>query len=230
MNRMIILLPADGPNKARAHDWWYRQTEPALEAAFSEAELSFDLVIRYCAYDYLFKGEEGRTDGFTGGIHRYVRNDPDYLDVPNLPKAYEFVDISALALGFDYAVIHEVVHALRHHQGRDDANIVKEEVWTDLETLARVPYACIRQIDYGWGKLHRLPNYWDYLGEKGYEAFRADRRLLTGGLKQNIGNARARSPACARCTRRRSLRRSTAGPRSGGTCDRGWSSDPPEIL
>jgi hypothetical protein len=101
------------------------------------------------------------------------------------------VDISALALGFDYAVIHEVVHALRHHQGRDDANIVKEEVWTDLETLARVPYACIRQIDYGWGKLHRLPNYWDYLGEKGYEAFRADRRLLTGGLKQNIGNARA---------------------------------------
>lgn len=190
-DQTYVLFPSDGALRDDAVAWFRDHTQPTLDAAFAPGELVFPLVVFYCiADDLTVNAPKIRTDGWVAGYHKYVANDPK-SSAYGLPPSYEFVEIATGALGNDYAVIHEVVHALRHHQGRTDPAYMKEEVLTDLEALARAPWSSVRRFGALWQEMHRMPNFHDLLGEKAYDAWRADRVLLTGGLQKHIGNASA---------------------------------------
>ena len=182
-----VVFPDDASGQ-RVKAWFDRHTQPAIDAAFAPGELAFPLVVWFGVYE---RYETRKGSGtFSAGFHKYVANRAD-PEIPDLPRSHEMVGIPGVSVGLDYIVIHELVHALRHHQGRRDTNLVKEEVWTELEALARAPYGCIRHLDADPRTATRVPGYYDYLGEQARDAMRTDRILLTGGLRQNIGNGRA---------------------------------------
>jgi hypothetical protein len=186
---MDVVFPNGSPGQT-TRTRFVRYTQPTIDAAFAPGELAFPLVVWFGVYER-YETRKG-SGSFSAGFHKYVadRVDPE---LPDLPRSHEMVGIPEEAIGLEYIVVHELVHALRHHQGRTDANRMGEEVWTELEALARAPYGCIRHLDADPRTATRVPGYYDYLGDGARDAMRADRILLTGGMRQHIGNARAPS-------------------------------------
>lgn len=190
-----VVFPADDPMAATARALFRRHAAPAVAAAFAPGEIAFPLVVRFgvrpVLQDTPLPGLRA-VDGGNGGVYHPVWpgwTPPGPPLPPGLPDEYGLVEIAARIdiMNQPTNVVHELVHALRYHQGRCLLlRRTRDEVETELETVARCPYRALVALERDAIRARSVQGAYGLLDGDQIGALWDDRVLLTGSEEANL--------------------------------------------